>query len=99
MTEISTFLSSEITNGLAFKLCGAIGVKTRFLLSGSTIGPPQLSEYPVDPVGVDTISPSAQYVFKYWPSSLASIVIKDVVFFLETVTSFNAYFFSPSNST
>ena len=73
-------------------MCGAIGVKTRFLLSGSTIGPPQLSEYPVDPVGVDTISPSAQYVFKYWPLSLASIVIKDVVFFLETVISFNAYF-------
>ena len=31
---------------------------------GAIIGPPQLIEYPVDPVGVETISPSAQYVFK-----------------------------------
>ena len=51
---------SEITNGLAFRLCGAIGVKTKFLLSGIIIGPPQLKEYPVDPVGVDIIRPSAQ---------------------------------------
>tara|TARA_B100000212_G_scaffold5705_1_gene4259 strand:+ start:656 stop:817 length:162 start_codon:yes stop_codon:yes gene_type:complete len=53
-------LLSEITSGLAFKLCGAIGVKTRFLLSGIIIGPPQLSEYPVEPVGVEIIKPSAQ---------------------------------------
>ena len=57
---MSTFLSSEITSGLAFKLWGAMGVKTKFLLSGIIIGPPQLRELPVDPVGVETISPSAQ---------------------------------------
>lgn len=51
---------SGITKGLAFRLCGAIGVITKLLVEGSKIGPPQLNEYPVDPVGVETISPSAQ---------------------------------------
>ena len=51
---------SGITKGLAFKLWGAIGVITRFFDYGIMIGPPQLREYPVDPVGVDIISPSAQ---------------------------------------
>lgn len=53
-------VSSVITNGLAFKLCGAIGVITNAFTSGVNIGPPQLKEYPVDPVGVDIINPSAQ---------------------------------------
>jgi hypothetical protein len=46
-------------NGLAFRLWGAIGVITK-LLRLVSMGPPQLREYPVDPVGVDTIKPSAQ---------------------------------------
>ena len=58
---------------------------------GKTIGPPQLKEYPVDPVGVETIRPSAQYVFKYSPSINAFIVIIDDVSFLCNVKSFNAY--------
>ena len=56
----SIFVSSEITNGLAFKLCGEIGVRTREPLEGEITGPPQLNEYPVDPVGVEIIKPSAQ---------------------------------------
>ena len=51
---------SDITNGLTLRLCGATGVITIFPEFGKTIGPPQLNEYPVDPVGVATIKPSAQ---------------------------------------
>ena len=57
-------MESEITNGLAFRLCGEIGVRTRDLQDGDITGPPQLNEYPVDPVGVETIKPSDQYEFK-----------------------------------
>src|SRR5690606_16567972 len=53
-------LSSGTTMGRTFKLCGLTGVMTKFLEAGEINGPPQLNEYPVDPVGVDTISPSAQ---------------------------------------
>ena len=53
-------VSSGITNGLTFKLCGAIGVITKLLTAGVKIGPPQLKEYPVEPVGVAIIKPSAQ---------------------------------------
>ena len=59
-TDNSTVKSSGIIIGLAFKLCGAIGVNTKALLWGYIIGPPQLKEYPVEPVGDDIISPSAQ---------------------------------------
>ncbi|MNY79637.1 hypothetical protein D3C86_2203490 [compost metagenome] len=58
-------VSSGITNGLAVKLCGAIGVITKLATFGVNIGPPQLKEYPVEPVGVEIIKPSAQYEFKY----------------------------------
>ena len=39
-----------------------MGVIRRFLLLGVKMGPPQESEYPVDPVGVEIIKPSDQYV-------------------------------------
>ena len=39
---------------------GAIGVMIRLLELGRTTGPLQLNEYPVDPVGVEMIKPSAQ---------------------------------------
>ena len=58
----------EITIGRTDKLCGAIGVITKLSESGIMIGPPQLKEYAVDPVGVETISPSAKYEFKKIPS-------------------------------
>ena len=37
---------------------GHIGVSSRFLAVGSTMGPPAAIEYPVEPVGVDTMMPS-----------------------------------------
>lgn len=42
-----------------FKLWGATGAITKFGACGTSIGTPTLNEYPVDPVGVETISPSA----------------------------------------
>ena len=50
----SIFVISEITSGLTFKLCGEIGVNANDPLVGEITGPPQLKEYPVDPVGVET---------------------------------------------
>jgi hypothetical protein len=41
-------------------LWGLTGVITKFFASGEISGPPQLKEYPVEPVGVAIISPSAQ---------------------------------------
>jgi len=46
------------TKGLNDKLRGQIGVRTRALKDGWTIGPPADKEYAVEPVGVDTMSPS-----------------------------------------
>ena len=53
-------LSSETMIGRTFRLCGLTGVMTKFLAPGVIKGPPQLNEYPVEPVGVETINPSAQ---------------------------------------
>ena len=50
---------SGITKGLTFRVCGATGAITKSEHSGISIGPPTLNEYPVDPVGVATINPSA----------------------------------------
>jgi hypothetical protein len=41
-----------------------MGEIMKSLESGITIGPPTLREYAVEPVGVATINPSAQYVFR-----------------------------------
>jgi len=46
--------------GRAFKLWGAMGVMTKLFEAGKITGPLQLSEYPVEPVGVAIIKPSAQ---------------------------------------
>ena len=46
------------TRGRKERLRGQIGVSTRALREGWTIGPPADSEYAVEPVGVDTMSPS-----------------------------------------
>jgi len=46
------------TSGRNDKLRGHIGTSTTALKEGCTIGPPADREYAVDPVGVDTITPS-----------------------------------------
>ena len=47
---------------IGFYLYGLIlkNVNTKLLLFGVITGPPQLKEYPVEPVGVAMIKPSAQ---------------------------------------
>jgi hypothetical protein len=52
------------TSGLKDKLRGQIGVRTRALSEGWTIGPPADNEYAVDPVGVETMSPSDSSLFE-----------------------------------
>lgn len=46
------------TSGRNDRLRGQIGVRTRALRDGWTIGPPADNEYAVDPVGVETMRPS-----------------------------------------
>jgi hypothetical protein len=66
ISKESTF-ESDNTIGRTVRLCGDIGVITKFADWGKMIGPPQLNEYAVEPVGVATISPSAQYEFSNSP--------------------------------
>src|SRR6188768_692544 len=87
MTELSARMI-----GLTVRLCGLTGVMTKFPDRGKISGPPQLNEYPVDPVGVATIIPSAQYEFKNSPLMNVWIVIMDDVSFFTTVKSFSAKF-------
>ena len=47
------------TRGRNDRLLGHIGVSTMALKDGWTMGPPADSEYAVEPVGVDTMRPSA----------------------------------------
>jgi hypothetical protein len=46
------------TKGRKERLRGQIGVRTRALRDGWTMGPPAEREYAVEPVGVETIKPS-----------------------------------------
>jgi hypothetical protein len=46
------------TSGRKDRLRGQMGVRTRALREGWTIGPPAESEYAVEPVGVETMRPS-----------------------------------------
>ena len=55
------------------------------------MGPPLLRLYPVEPVGVAIINPSAQYLDNFILLIEVSMLMRDAVFFLETVISFNAY--------
>jgi hypothetical protein len=43
-------------------MCGATGVTSKHGIAGVTIGPPAENEYAVDPVGVATMTPSADSV-------------------------------------
>ena len=58
VTEIC--FCAPITNGFAPIECAQIGVRIKASASGSTIGPPADMEYPVEPVAVETITPSPE---------------------------------------
>ena len=64
------------TRGLNDKLRGQIGVRTIALSEGCTIGPPADREYAVEPVGVETMSPSQTASVKCCPSTNTSIVFR-----------------------
>src|ERR1700758_2493060 len=69
-----------------------MGVKIKLSELGSNIGPPQLNEYAVEPVGVEIIKPSAQYEFKKTPSTCTSMLIMDDESFFISVHSLSAKF-------
>ena len=50
---------------LVFSVCGAMGVMIVMAALGDTIGPPADRLYPVEPVGVEMMIPSALYEFIY----------------------------------
>jgi len=57
------------TNGRNDRLIGATGVNRRACTEGCTIGPPEESEYAVEPVGVDIIKPSETAAVRCCPST------------------------------
>src|SRR5690349_20885042 len=56
------------TRGRTASVWGQMAVTTIASTPGTTMGPPADIEYAVDPVGVDTMMPSAEY----WPTSSPS---------------------------
>src|SRR3954453_15677360 len=57
------------TSGRTASVCGQIAVTTIASTVGTTIGPPADIEYAVDPVGVLTMIPSAEYCATSSPST------------------------------
>ena len=58
VTLISTF--AEKTSVLEFSVCAQTGVIRMISATGSATGPPADRLYPVEPVGVEIITPSAE---------------------------------------
>jgi hypothetical protein len=71
-TTMRTVLDAGMTTARDVRLCGEIGLIVRTSLCGTTMGPPLASEYAVDPVGVVTMIPSAEYVTRYSSSTYVS---------------------------
>ena len=65
----------EATTGLCCNEWAQMGVSSRHSTSGHTIGPPAESEYPVEPVGVATSSPSPRKRPTWLPLTNASTPI------------------------
>ena len=66
---ISTTLAASITIGRKLSECGQIGVMTIASIEPSRIGPPADRLYAVEPVGVETISPSPTQLATRSPST------------------------------
>src|SRR2546423_1913063 len=58
-TSILISTVSRTTSGRCVSECGQTGLMTNASTDGIRIGPPAASEYAVEPVGVETITPSA----------------------------------------
>ena len=72
--------------------CGHIGVTTKHELSGLRTGPPAAIEYAVEPVGVETIIPSALLEVTSLPSQETFMSIKRAKSPLETTASFRQWY-------
>src|SRR5207302_1131664 len=59
--RMRTMADGGSTSGRIASVWGDTGVTTMDSTVGTTTGPPADSEYAVDPVGVDTTTPSAPY--------------------------------------
>ena len=94
--SVTTPLSERITGRLT-SVCGAMGVSTKSSLKGSTIGPPADRLYPVDPVGVAQMIPSAVYRISSTPSTL-TVNRKTPGSAFVSATSFSAFTGSPPRS-
>ena len=62
ITSSCTWLEAFSTNDRSNTMWAAIGVSTRESTPGLTMGPRAENEYAVEPVGVATITPSAENV-------------------------------------
>src|SRR5271156_6815116 len=69
---IVTQLSEEITSGRNDRLCGQIGGMHIACTGGLRFGPPADTLYAVDPLGVETITPSPKYLTSLSPSARTS---------------------------
>lgn len=63
-TQIRSSMLSGSNMGRKDRVCGQMGVMRRAGICGWTRDPPAESEYAVDPVGVDTVRPSAWTVVR-----------------------------------
>src|SRR5580700_4421647 len=84
-----TLVSGTITGRLV-NMCGQMGVMQMAGTEGKMMGPPADSEYAVDPVGVETIRPSALYAHTNCSSTCASRSIMRAMADLVTTASFKA---------
>src|SRR3989475_13147564 len=66
---IVTTAVAAMTSGRTASVCGQMAVTTIASTVGTTIGPPADIEYAVEPVGVLTMMPSAEYCATSSPST------------------------------
>lgn len=64
------------TRGRNERLRGQIGVNTRALKDGWTMGPPAEREYAVEPVGVDTMRPSDYVMGQHCKRALRVMTVR-----------------------
>ena len=79
-------------------MCGDTGVSTTQSRRGNTMGPRAENEYAVDPVGVATMTPSAENVVTLSPSTQQASVTNRCRECFSTMTSLRAHCGSGSHS-
>ena len=78
------------TMGRLVSVCEQMGVSTTASMVGNTMGPPADRQYAVEPVGVETMSPSARYAVANWPATETSRLMMRLIADLVMTTSFSA---------